>query len=419
MSQVTFTCLNRKRILGILFLLPVIFFYLFTGNTWLKLINEDKIIHYKTKWFTNTINEAFLNVTKDSNKPKRILFYTPFWRSKDYRFGVGQEPFKRYGCPVSNCQIYSDKNALKSITEFDALIFHTANHNSFVPFRDKRSPYQRFIMFELESPRFWKYSFTKYNNFFNWTMTYRSDSDVPIPYGWVLGDLEPYKEVDKSTVVKKYKHILRDKDKMVAWIASKECNSDSKRELYINEMKKYINVGMMGKCGSIPCDMADHLSEGDNCTLSVNTRYKFYLAFENAICDEYVTEKLFRRLQLNAVLIVMGGVDYSQYAPPHSFINVNNFNSPRELVTYLNYLDEHDDEYLTYFWWKDHYNSTAIMYDKHAWAKAFCSLCEKLNEKEQIRKVYRDMSAWWKNKTRCKTDHPWAKYTITHTNAVK
>ena len=411
MIQVTHCCLNERYLLGILLVLPIIYLSVFIGEDWVIVLNGGDWHKMKT---SATNNETFLNIKEINKMPKRILFYTPFWRSKDYRFGLGQYPFKKYGCPVSECRIYNKKNALNSITEFDALVFHTANHKSFIPFSEIRSPHQRFIMFELESPRFWKYDFTLYDFFFNWTMTYRSDSDVPVPYGWVLGDHETYDDTKKSIVVQKYKHILHNKDKMVAFIASRECKSDSKREVYINEMKKYLNVDVMGKCGLIPCDQVNHLSEGDNCTQTVDMRYKFYLAFENAICDEYVTEKLFRRLQLNTVLIVMGGVDYSRYAPPHSFIDVNDFKSPRDLVTYLNYLNKHDEQYLSYFWWKDHYNSTAIMYDKYAWAKAFCFLCKKLNEEDPIPKVYSDMSAWWKNETLCKTDHPWSKYAKTY-----
>ena len=53
--------------------------------------------------------------------------------------------------------------------------------------------------------------------------------------------------------------------------------------------------------------------------------YKFYLAFENALCPDYVTEKFFRTLKLPVVPIVMGGDNYENLVPPGSFIDVNNF----------------------------------------------------------------------------------------------
>ena len=44
----------------------------------------------------------------------------------------------------------------------------------------------------------------------------------------------------------------------------------------------------------------------DNCTAALARHYKFYLSFENSLCDEYVTEKFWMRLQQPIVPIVMG-----------------------------------------------------------------------------------------------------------------
>jgi len=38
----------------------------------------------------------------------------------------------------------------------------------------------------------------------------------------------------------------------------------------------------------------------------LNGKYKFSLAFENAICDDYITEKLWRPLLVGSVPVVMG-----------------------------------------------------------------------------------------------------------------
>lgn len=56
--------------------------------------------------------------------------------------------------------------------------------------------------------------------------------------------------------------------------------------------------------------------------------YKFYLAFENSICPDYVTEKLFNTLLFTTVPIVYGGADYEAIgAPLNSYIDVRNFTS--------------------------------------------------------------------------------------------
>ena len=49
-----------------------------------------------------------------------------------------------------------------------------------------RSPGQRYIFWELESPAYLLgFPPQAYANYFNWTATFRLDSTVPLPYGQV------------------------------------------------------------------------------------------------------------------------------------------------------------------------------------------------------------------------------------------
>ena len=49
----------------------------------------------------------------------------------------------------------------------------------------------------------------------------------------------------------------------------------------------------------------------------------------------------------------MGPPDYWKLAPPHSYIDVNNFTTVKELADYLHHLEVYEEEYLAYFKWKD------------------------------------------------------------------
>ena len=63
-------------------------------------------------------------------------------------------------------------------------------------------------------------------------------------------------------------------------------------------------------------------------------QYKFYLSFENSLCPDYVTEKLYNPLLYSTVPVVYNGADYeSMMAPRHSYIDVRNFTSGN---SYLN-----------------------------------------------------------------------------------
>ena len=61
------------------------------------------------------------------------------------------------------------------------------------------------------------------------------------------------------------------------------------------------------------------------------------------------------RCYRNDVLPVALGArpeDYEALAPPHSYIHVDDFESPRHLAEYLHKLDKNDDLYNEYFRWK-------------------------------------------------------------------
>ena len=58
--------------------------------------------------------------------------------------------------------------------------------------------------------------------------------------------------------------------------------------------------------------------------------YKFYLSFENSLCTDYVSEKLFTRaLKERVVPIVMNRADMSRFAPEHTYINVFEYENPK------------------------------------------------------------------------------------------
>ena len=78
---------------------------------------------------------------------------------------------------------------------------------------------------------------------------------------------------------------------MVFWVVS-NCNTHSKREDYVQIMQYYIDVDIYGKCGNLTCSLEN------DCFDDLAENYKFYLAFENALCPDYVTEKFFRTLRL-------------------------------------------------------------------------------------------------------------------------
>jgi len=97
------------------------------------------------------------------------------------------------------------------------------------------------------------------------------------------------------------------KSELVAWIVS---NCRSKLRLsFVRELKKYIRVDVFGRYSSI-------FGQPRSCPKSNTTdclkKYKFYLAFENALCEDYITEKYWRHL---------GKIFLFLFSLSHDFIN--------------------------------------------------------------------------------------------------
>jgi len=111
--------------------------------------------------------------------------------------------------------------------------------------------------------------------------------------------------------------------------------------------------------------------------------YKFVLAFENNNVTDYVTEKLPSALLSGTLPIYMGAPNIEDWLPgENSVIRTDEFHGAKELSEYINYLDEHDDEYEKYFEWKKYPLRPQFVdkYKKCVFYGAECRLCTKIAE---------------------------------------
>ena len=121
--------------------------------------------------------------------------------------------------------------------------------------------------------------------------------------------------------------------KKASWLVS-NCKTHSQREQYVQELSKFIEVDIYGGCGNKACPE----DPNQDCHTYLASNYLFYLSFENSLCKDYVTEKFWSPLSQNIVPVVLGGANYTQIAPPNSFIDALNFANPKHLAKRLNYL---------------------------------------------------------------------------------
>jgi alpha-1,3-fucosyltransferase len=229
-------------------------------------------------------------------------------------------------------------------------------------------------------------------------MTYRSDSDIYYPYGRLIRK----KKTRRASSQFNYNYsaelmnLFEEKTHLIAWTVS-HCETQSKREELVHKLREFIPIDVFGTCGDLTCEQKEF-----GCLKEVERKYKFYLSFENSLCEEYVTEKFFNALKYSIVPIVYGerggGDYYKAIAPPKSYIDVRSFSTVKELTEYLLFLSGNVEEYLKYFEWKKEYE-VLVEPSKEPW----CDLCDKLmkNRRRLLeRKSYWNLEDWWFNSRR-------------------
>ena len=83
--------------------------------------------------------------------------------------------------------------------------------------------------------------------------------------------------------------------------------------------------------------------------------FQFYLSLENSLCRDYVTEKFWKVLPYNVIPVVLNGADMPSLAPPHSYIDMNQFSSVHHLAEYMIKVSQDDKLFASYFWWRSFY----------------------------------------------------------------
>ena len=209
-----------------------------------------------------------------------------------------------------------------------------------------RSPKQFYVFFTLEAAAHRQGGLrnridqlNKIPGFFNLTMTYRHDSDIPAPYGQFEG--REGRQPPSGDQLEKYiRRFGQDNQQMAEKKGSQglriaqyvsNCETAVGRENLVDMIDYLTQVDIYGNCGDFYCSQKEEV----NCLNLLGEKYHFYLSFENAMCKDYITEKFFMVLNQNVIPVVFTGANMSAVAPPHSYINVADFPTIQELVAHL------------------------------------------------------------------------------------
>ena len=334
--------------------------------------NIDDRVHQTTNISLPNWNAIKNNVTK-INSPVHLVFLKPTW-----------QPLPSQGeSRVDNCDVpcfYSGYNNKEEIGRSSAVIFllYSLNH---IPWNTQQSSDPDVILKSIgvDPSSVFKVGMTMESTVncrdqlnliskYDIEFSYRETSDV-----W-----KPNFEFLRFDLLKPVPN-WHQRHSAVVFVAS-NCNSfKGKREQFVKKLQNYVQVNSVAGCLH-NTKWPNDIPRSDK--IGLLERYKVYLAAENSIENDYITEKVYDGLVSGAVPIYLGAPNVKEFIPSNSAIIVppnyteNDIASVAQAVKKI-FDDESEYERWTSFkhhdyedWFKKRFSFTRVSY--------LCRLCRKV-----------------------------------------
>jgi hypothetical protein len=234
------------------------------------------------------------------------------------------------------CEITDDK---KRLLDVKGVVFHVpsmweSDRAELHRLHQLKPPHQIWVAWSQESDA--NYPALKdpaFMGLFDYEMTYRQASDIWVPYLNI--ELQSALEASRP----------KRKSKMCAAFISSGLDESGRKQIF-DDLVKHMPIDSFGRFKKNRRLLFDR---GPKTKLKVLKRYRFTLAFENSLCQDYVTEKFFEPLIAGSIPVYLGAPNVDEFAPgDRSYINVNDFASMKDLAQFLDSVD--DSEYHV---WRD------------------------------------------------------------------
>lgn len=256
-----------------------------------------------------------------------ILFYNTMW-------GVPL-PFSQNDLPPG-FRVTTDRHELSSV---DAVVFHLPDLQWCMDTDEIIKPEgQIWVAWNLECEE--NYPWIKDEEFrsnFDLWMGYRQNSDI----------LYPYYTSDYEDILINSIEINGRKNRICMFISSTA--NQSQRLEYLNELTQYTPIDSYGK---IFTNKKIEEDCGRKSVLKIMSMYKFAISFENAITEDYVTEKFYNPLLAGAVPIYRGAPNIQDFCPGENCFLDASVVSPRELAEQIEEYCKSEEYYEFFHQWR-------------------------------------------------------------------
>ena len=299
------------------------------------------ILQFNATIHQNIVPEGLMKVKVDESRQNMILFYkVKFWEE-----GIldSNDPFDKCS---KRCRISLDR---RDSARADVLIIQAdlITDNSL----PAKKPNQIWVYSNFESPItlaavsrpfVFRENVDKFKRKFNWTMGYRRDADFTVTHG----RFKVREEKSEEYLINLNK-LMKTKTKTAVWFVS-HCQTYSGRLKFGRMLQNYTHLDIFGTCGKILKNCrpfarfydAFGFTKRHKCMDFIDSEYKYFMAFENTLCLDYVTEKSLQRIIHHFIVpVVRSNGNHTIYHPPGSIVDVRHFRSAESLARFLNDVD--------------------------------------------------------------------------------
>ncbi|XP_075260618.1 4-galactosyl-N-acetylglucosaminide 3-alpha-L-fucosyltransferase 9-like isoform X2 [Convolutriloba macropyga] len=232
------------------------------------------------------------------------------------------------------------------------------------------------------------------NQMFNWTIFLSRNATIQKKFGYFYKKNEH--ELSLTPADKLLLHTNRSKD--FCWIISNCADAfhNSRNKIVqslIQSLSRNVHIwGSAIKAGCVNGSLSNVVDHGNTGEKQQQVSHldvpqmlakdcKFYFAFENSNCTDFVTTRFITSIVAGAVPIVMGRLDTYNKMLPGSFIHLSDFSSLSQLSKYLENLLKDEKKMNKYHEWRKFYT-----YEQTG-AEAACELCKKLEKLKRAQKA--------------------------------
>lgn len=274
------------------------------------------------------------NISLCSILNKHGIIYIGEWSTPGAKVGypnlkVGQHGFISRNCSFTNCFYTTDHYYFNDLRNYDVLLINAKHfcNNAFDSLPD-RIESQQFIFIGFEPSVHCSIIQSKIQPDLTWT--YKLTSDIVRPffivknrYNQVIG---PRKYMHWDTRledipdVEKYVSRKLSEKNTAAFYMRTNCDNKTEQHQFVQKLEEELarygqEMHTYGICGNNQCTMKyqiDRISEY-KCSELIQKNYYFYLAIEETLGEDVVTDNLLYALDNFAIPIVYGGANYTRF----------------------------------------------------------------------------------------------------------